>query len=370
MRKIVLIMTIIGFILGSCSSVDDQRTETPGNPVGNNDDDPEVGTSGEWSIPIDQVLDGGPGKDGIPALENPDLVIAAGVDYLSDDDFVIGFKNGDDVRAYPHIILDWHEIINDKVGGVNLAVTYCPLTGTGIGWNRFLEGGITTFGVSGLLYNTNLIPYDRASDSNWSQILNESVNGNARGEQIDLLMLVETNWKTWKTMYPLSKVVSTDTGFSRTYGISPYGDYKTNNELFLFPVTPKDNRLPPKERVLTIVDGDDAKAYRFNSFSSSPIIRDTFKGKEHLLVGNEDFLLSFELEEDKAALEFEYIFDGSDIILADNEGNQWDIFGKAVSGPRSGEANSNAREPETLKPSSFFMAFWFSIPPFYTTEIY
>ncbi len=313
-----------------------------------------------WTIPVTEVLDGGPGKDGIPALINPNFETVQTVNYLQDTDLVIGYKQGDDVRAYPHAILDWHEIINDNVGSVSVAVTYCPLTGTGIGWNRVLDHSETTFGVSGLLYNTNLIPYDRETNSNWSQILNESVNGSLVGKKADLIQLFETDWDTWKALYPNSMVLSTNTGFSRTYGQSPYGDYNTNNDRFLFPV-PKDPRLPSKERVLAIVDDRDAKAYRFDNFSVSHMIVDSFKGKTYAVVGNQNFIVAFELESDTINLEFEYVFNDSEILLIDNEGNEWNVFGEAVSGIRSGSK---------LKSAASFMGFWFSIPAFYDTVIY
>ncbi|CAH8281962.1 uncharacterized protein DUF3179 [Mariniflexile fucanivorans] len=279
---------------------------------------------------------------------------------MLDADLVIGFKQGDDVRAYPHVILDWHEIVNDNIGTVSVAVTYCPLTGTGIGWNRVIKGKETTFGVSGLLYNTNLIPYDRETNSNWSQILSECVNGPLLSQKANLIKLFETNWKTWKTIYPNSKVLSTNTGFSRTYGRSPYGDYNTNNDFFLFPV-PKDIRLPSKERVLAIVDGSDAKVYRFENFTSNNIIKDSFKGKNYILVGNQNFILPFELESNTVELQFEYVYSGTEVVLKDNEGTEWNIFGEAISGPRTGQF---------LKSAPAFMAFWFSIPAFYITDIY
>ncbi len=343
-------------LLYSCSS--SSTDEELGTEQGNNPSTVNL----EWSIPKSEVLDGGPGKDGIPALVNPNFVEVQNVDFLRDEDLVIGFKNGSDIRAYPHIILDWHEIINDNIGDISLAVTYCPLTGTGIGWNRILNGNETTFGVSGLLYNTNLIPFDRATSSNWSQILNESVNGELIGNKIDLIMLFETDWKTWKTIYPTTKVVSTITGFSRTYGISPYGDYNTNDNRFLFPV-PKDARLPSKERVHAIVDGGDAKAYRFSNFTSNNnIIRDAYKGKNYLIVGNANFITSFELTGELSMLNFEYAHNGSsEILVSDNEGNEWNVFGEAISGPKKGQFLGN---------SASFMGFWFSIPAFYDTEIY
>lgn len=313
-----------------------------------------------WSIPIEEVLDGGPGRDGIPALENPNFLQVSEADFLSDSDLVIGFKNGEDIRAYPHIILDWHEIINDNIGGVSLAVTYCPLTGTGIGWNRVLNGNETTFGVSGLLYNTNLIPFDRETNSNWAQILNESVNGSLIGEKVDIIPLFETTWGVWKTIYPETKVLSTSTGFSRTYGTSPYGDYNTNNDRFLFPVD-KDERLPLKERVYALIDGDKAKVYRFGDFSDGNAIKDSFEGNSYLVIGSTDFMVSFLLDANSTTLEFEYVYTGTEIVVKDNEGNEWNIFGKAISGPRAGQF---------LESTTAFKGFWFSIPAFYTTEIY
>lgn len=356
MKRKIITLVCAGLLI-SCSSSSTQES----GPIQNPDNNPPSGSGNDtWSIPQSEVLDGGPGKDGIPALVNPNFGTVQNTDYLLDTDLVIGFKQGDDIRAYPHAILDWHEIVNDNIGTVSVAVTYCPLTGTGIGWNRVIKGKETTFGVSGLLYNTNLIPYDRETNSNWSQLLNESVNGPLLGEKAELIMLFETDWKTWKALYPNSKVLTTNTGFSRTYGRSPYGDYNTNNNRFLFPV-PKDPRLPSKERVLAIVDGSDAKAYRFESFRSNNIIKDSFKGINYMIVGNQNFMMSFELEANTAGLVFEYVYAGSQIILKDNEGSEWNIFGEAVSGPRKGEI---------LKPASAFMGFWFSIPAFYTTVIY
>ncbi len=349
MKKVFALLVCLGVLL-SCSSSSVENSN------------PGLQQSSEWSIPVTEVLDGGPGRDGIPALTNPNVVAAATVtqSFLLDSDLVIGYKQGNVVKAYPHIILDWHEIINDNLGDVSVAITYCPLTGTGIGWNRVLNGSETTFGVSGLLYNTNLIPFDRATNSNWSQILNESVNGDLIGDKIDVITLFETNWGTWKAMYPNSEVVSTSTGFSRTYGISPYGDYNTNNNRFFFPVA-KDDRLPLKERIHAVIVDDKAKAYRFSDFDTDNVIQDSFEGNDYLIVGNENFMVSFELDASVANLEFSYTFSGGEVLLGDNEGNEWNIFGEAVSGPRTGQF---------LKPSTSFMAFWFSIPAFYTTEVY
>ena len=352
MKKTFIALLGVSLLLScSSSSLDDSSQQQQ-----------EQQESSVWSIPINEVIDGGPGRDGIPALVNPNLITAdnSGTSFLQDSDLVIGFKDGGDVRAYPHSILDWHEIINDNIGEVSVAITYCPLTGTGIGWNRILNGSETTFGVSGLLYNTNLIPFDRATGSNWAQILNESVNGELIGEKADIIPLFETTWGVWKTIYPETRVVSTDTGFSRTYGTSPYGDYNTNNDRFLFPVD-KDERLPLKERVYALIDGDKAKAYRFGDFSDGNAIKDSFEGNNYLVIGNTDFMVSFLLDANSTTLEFEYVYTGTEIVVKDNEGNEWNIFGEAISGPRAGQF---------LESTTAFKGFWFSIPAFYTTEIY
>ncbi|MEX2564766.1 MAG: DUF3179 domain-containing protein, partial [Cyclobacteriaceae bacterium] len=224
------------------------------------------GGSQNWLIPESEVLDGGPGKDGIPALNEPIFVKSSEIDYLEDEDLVLGYAAEGEAKAYPHKILDWHEIINDEVGTTSLAVIYCPLTGTGIAWDRNISAGKTTFGVSGLLYNTNVIPYDRLTDTNWSQMRFEAVNGALMGEKPEVISLIETSWATWKAMYPETKVVSRETGHSRNYANYPYGDYKSNHNSLLFPVNKTDIRLPAKKRVLGIMKGQNVKVYPIESF--------------------------------------------------------------------------------------------------------
>jgi hypothetical protein len=217
----------IGMVLNGC----DDENPVGGLPGGNSSQ------NGEWLIPVSEVRDGGPGKDGIPALSNPKFISLDKVDYFLDNELVIGFVDGDKNRAYPHSILDWHEIVNDRVGSVDISVTYCPLTGTWICWDRKIIGKVTTFGVSGLLYNSNLIPYDRETDSNWSQIGLQCVNGPLVGTEAVTIGVVETKWGTWKKIYPESKVLSTNTGYNRGYGFYPYGDYRADHAYLLFPVS-------------------------------------------------------------------------------------------------------------------------------------
>lgn len=240
-----------------------------------NDDDPGLGTGGGqnsgsnddgWSIPVSSVFDGGPGKDGIPSIDNPKFINVSAVETIQEEDLVIGFKNGDEIRAYPHDILDQHEIVNDEIGSAKIALNYCPLTGTAMAWNRVLNGKTTTFGVSGLLFNTNLMPYDRESDSYWSQMLTASVKGDLIDQQAELKQIVEMPWSEWKKLYPNSKVMSRETGFSRSYDFYPYGGYRETTAL-LFKVDNTDDRIFGKERVAGVIVNGRSKVYQFDAMN-------------------------------------------------------------------------------------------------------
>jgi len=317
-----------------------------------------------WLVPINQVFDGGPGKDGIPALFNPPMIDPAQANYLNDNDLVVGYKVGNDVRAYPHKILDWHEIINDDIRGEQVAITYCPLTGTAIAWSRLIEGSITTFGVSGLLYNTNLIPYDRATDSNWSQMRLDCVNGKLIGEEIATFQVVETTWGTWKQMYPNTLTVSTTTGIGRPYGTFPYiaanGDDYRVDPFILFPIEIDDDRLPRKDRVHGIIINGNAKVYPINSFQNRvTLIQDSHEGKDLLIVGDRSMNYAnsfYRTLPDGSNLEFQAVQKSLPAVLSDSEDNQWDIFGEAIVGPRTGEK---------LTPTTSFIGYWFSWGTFY-----
>ncbi len=316
----------------------------------------------DWLIPRNQVYDGGVGKDGIPALLDPGFGSQADAEYyMRPTDLVLGIKIGDEIRGYPHPILDWHEIINDKIGDDAFAVTYCPLTGTGIGWGRVLDGQETTFGVSGLIYNSNLIPYDRGSNSNWSQMRNDCVNGQFEGSPAEYFHLVEMEWTTWKEMYPDASVLSRYTGHSRSYGEYPYGNYKTDNEYMLFPLLPDDLRLERKERVLGVILDGEAKVYRFAAFNEQVIdvVQDQFKGMNLVVVGSnaKNFMVAYNrLAPDGVLLDFTPIQNGQDAIMEDQEGNQWNIFGEAVSGPRQGQS---------LNRPVNYMGYWLAWGAFY-----
>ncbi len=358
MKNNILILIFSVLLIMSCGGADDTITPSTngGSNTGGNNTGGPVDLN-EWLIPVSEVRDGGPGKDGIPSIDNPQFSSVSEVsNVISDDLLVVGIKVGDDVKAYPHFIMDWHEIVNDNLGDVSVAITYCPLTGTAIGWDRVVNGSKTTFGVSGLLYNNNLIPYDRSTNSNWSQIGLQCINGLLIGEEPGIISLTETTWGVWKSMYPQTKVLNTITGFSRNYGFYPYGNYRTNNEYLIFPLNPRDDRLPSKERVLAVIDYKEAKVFRFNSFGQGNVIKDVFNGEEILVVGDQDTMVSFGLDNQTILLNFEYAYNGSETFFKDSEGTEWNIFGEAISGPGTGNK---------LNPKNSFMAYWFSIGAFY-----
>ncbi len=308
-----------------------------------------------WLVPKSLLIDGGPGKDGIPSIDSPKFTIASKVDFLTDEDLVLVISMSDRVRAYPLDILDWHEIVNDKLDGIPYAVTYCPLTGTGIAWDRLVQGMETTFGVSGLLYNSNLMPYDRYSESTWSQQRLDCVNGTLLGTPVGTFEMVETSFSSFRSAYPESEVLNLETGFDRPYGDYPYGRYLDHEEL-LFPVTRRDHRLPLKERTLGVLIGRDGKrVYRFRQDQvSTEILRDTLGGQALVVVRNPvyNFLVAFE----DNGLSLDLIEDAFPVVLTDQEGNTYDFLGKVMQDATNANPLSLPRQ---------FMGYWFSWGTFY-----
>jgi hypothetical protein len=198
------------------------------------------------------VVSGGPGKDGIPAVDEPSFWSPERADeYLDPGDVVFGVVRGGEARAYPQRVLVWHEICNDAVGGDPVSVTYCPLTGTALGFER----GPTTFGVSGRLVNNNLVLYDRATDSRWPQIAGTAISGAFEGESLREFPVVWSTWAAWRTAHPDTRVLSTDTGYARDYTNDPYGAYNPKRGYYaegggMFSPMARGDRFPPKAVVL------------------------------------------------------------------------------------------------------------------------
>jgi YD repeat-containing protein len=208
------------------------------------------------TVPRAEIRSGGPGRDGIPALLKPKFVTAAAAKFLRDDDIVMGFAHNGEARAYPIRILNYHELVNDIVGGQKILVTYCPLCGTGMVFDR----GDRTFGVSGLLYQSDVLMYDHQTESLWSQLETAAIAGKSVGQKLEWLASHQMTWKAWRTKYPATLVLSTETGHRRDYDRDPYAGYE-RNERTLFPVPTHNKSLPNKERVAGLIVNGQAKAY-------------------------------------------------------------------------------------------------------------
>lgn len=220
-------------------------------------------------VPEAEILSGGPGKDGIPALTLPPALPANDAEYLRPDDRVVGVRVGGAARAYPLRILVWHENVNDRVGGRDIAVTYCPLCDSVVVFDRRVGGKVREFGVSGLLYNSNVLLYDRqpdgAGESLWSQLQMRAVTGPAAAARLTLTALPAelTTWGAWRDKHPETTVLSAATGSGRRYDRTPYVAYFANDEL-MFPVAPAPSEafgLKNKDKLIVVGAGQEIRAY-------------------------------------------------------------------------------------------------------------
>ena len=230
-------------------------------------------------VPIAEILPGGPPRDGIPAIDKPYYLDAAKARYLKDSDLVLGIVHKGIARAYPVRILVWHEIVNSEFDGEPVVVTFCPLCGTGLAFSAIVDRQRLDFGVSGLLHNSDLLMYDRQSDSLWSQIPGLAVSGDMAGKQLQRLPVVHLAWKDWRERYPDSQVLSNNTGFSRDYGRDPYAGYDRTERLF-FPVSKSDKRYSSKTWVLGLESNGVSKVWPFPELAKTTgTIADTFAGQ-------------------------------------------------------------------------------------------
>lgn len=235
------------------------------------------------SIDPSKILSGGPGKDGIPSIDKPKFTtIADPKNSFKNDDLVMVVTSGNEVKAYPILIMNWHEIVNDKIGSTPIVVTYCPLCGSGLTFKRILNGEEVQFGVSGKLYNSDLLMYDRKTDSLWSQITGEAVQGPLTGQKLEMLDTNLIDFKTLRQSYPNAQVLSKGTGFSRDYTRSPYGDYDQSPQT-LFPVEHTSDKLFAKDRIIGVELNGKFKAYKFDTLKKKGEIADFIAGQQIIL---------------------------------------------------------------------------------------
>jgi hypothetical protein len=284
-------------------------------------------------VPLDQIVSGGPPRDGIPSIDSPKFVSAEDAG-LQDSDLVLGLNINGDIRAYPLNILVWHEIVNDEVGGTPVAVTYCPLCFTNQVFHRTIDNQTVEFGTSGKLYNSNLVMYDRTSESLWSQALSQAIVGEHAGKKLERIPFDVAFWREWKALYPESKVLSQDTGFGRPYGVDPYGNYYTDPNI-LFPVSHRDDRLGPKEIVVGLENEGSYRAYPIQQIEDNHLINDEIGDRKIVLMSFYPFMARpYDRSVDGLVLDFEY--DGGKVIDTQTS-SIWNFEGEAIEGEMKGK---------------------------------
>jgi hypothetical protein len=213
------------------------------------------------AVPKAALANGGQPRDGIPALDAPRFT-AANEAALGFEERVVGVLVNGVARAYPRSVLVWHEVVNDRIGDLPFVLVYSPLSGTVAGFDARSAAGADRFGVSGLVYNSGTLLFDRPSESLWLPMEGLAIAGPRKGQRLTAINATETSWADWLTRYPKTQVLTADTGHDRPYGRDPYADYVSNSEL-RFPLAARNDRYHPKEPVLVLGYGDRYKAYPF-----------------------------------------------------------------------------------------------------------
>jgi hypothetical protein len=217
-------------------------------------------------------------KDAIPPLNSPNYISVELADtWINDDELVLAIEYKGRKRVYPLQIMIWHEIVNDEISGDPILITYCPLCGSGIAFERKIEGRVVEFGNTGSLYNSNLIMYDKETESYWTQIDGLAIIGNLTGTKLKPISIDTVVWRDWRNAHPDSQVLSQDTGYDRNYGKDPYGSYYENSYI-PFPVENKDDRIHPKTVIFGIHVNDAFKAYREEDLKELGMIEDVVNG--------------------------------------------------------------------------------------------
>ena len=303
------------------------------------------------TIPYSEILSGGPPKDGIPAIDSPQFIsISEADEWLHDLEPVIVFQEQDDIRIYPLQILIHHEIVNDIVGGRPVTITFCPLCNTAIGFDATVNGQALDFGTTGRLRYSNLLMYDRQTETWWQQATGEAVIGELTGMQLTFLPVPTIGWSEAMETYPAAQVLSRETGFSRPYGNNPYAGYDNiNSSPFLYdgPTTP--GQLSPLTRVTTVDLNGEAVAYPNDVLEQERVVNDTVGGIDLVVIWQSGLASVFGgssadgqdvgsngvFERELEDLMLSFAVDG-DRIIDEQTGSVWNVLGQAVSGELEG----------------------------------
>ena len=318
------------------------------------------------TVPYDEILSGGPPRDGIPPIDSPAFVTPEEASvWLDDPEPVVVLQLNGEARAYPLQILTWHEIVNDLVGGVPVAVTFCPLCNAAIVFDRTLDGVVHDFGTSGKLRNSDLIMWDRQTETWWQQFTGEGIVGELAGKRLTMLPASIVSFSDFRTASPQGVVLSRDTGFSRSYGTNPYAGYDRADETPFLYRGDLDGRLLPKERVAAVTIGEVDAAFPFAILEKERAVNYTVNGKDLVVFFKSGTLSALDKRSIKKSRDvgatgvFDARVDGQsltfradgDIFVDTQTGSAWNILGQAVEGPLEGTA---------LTPIIHANHFWFS----------
>ncbi len=304
------------------------------------------------TVDLSEMIEGGPGKDGIQSIDNPKFQsIAMAEKWLNDREPVIVFTHNGKSKAYPLQILMYHEIVNDKLGDQEISITYCPLCNAAMVFARRYKGELLDFGTTGKVYTSNLVMYDRQSESWWLQFTGEGAVGKYAGATLKLLASQIVSFGQFKNAYPLAQVLSRDTGFGKKYGVNPYVSYDSRVvPIGWFYRKPFDNRLPAMERVLGVAKGNDAVAFPFLYLKSQALVQTTIADLAVLIISKSGMASAVDkrnIHESKdvlAAAAYSRMVNNQqlDFELKDNNiidiqtNSTWNMFGEAIDGELKG----------------------------------
>jgi len=325
------------------------------------------------TIDLSTLRPGGPPKDGIPSIDNPSFVsIEDASRWIDSKEPVIAIEMNGVAKAYPLQILTHHEIANDEIGGTPVAVTFCPLCYSSIAFERTLDGEPVTFGVSGLLRKSDLVMYDRKSETLWQQFTGKAVVGDRAGEELEVIPSQLISFRQFAENYPDGTVLSRDTGHNRPYGQNPYAGYDDVDQSPFAYDGPTDDRLPPKEKVVAVSLDGTHKAYPHSITKEQRVLHDTM-GDRSLVVFHAPGAVSaldardiaeskedgstgvFDRRVDGRTLEFTYAGDGRFEDTA--TGSVWTVAGRAVEGPLEGT------QLDRISHGDYFAFAWFAFRP-------
>lgn len=333
------------------------------------------------SIDLDELMSGGPPKDGIPSINHPKFVsIEAASSWLAPQEPVVALAIEGVARAYPLQILTWHEIVIDEVGGVPVAVTFCPLCYAAIAYDRRVEGQTLTFGVSGMLRHSDLVMFDRETESLWQQLNGEAIVGRFLGTKLTPIPAQIISFEQFVSAYgPSAQVLSRDTGHLRSYGRNPYAGYDDISQRpFLFR-GPKDGRLPPMEKVVAVSLGHKDKAYPHSVTRKQRVVHDEVGGQPVVVFHGDGAVSALDKAQISASKEigstgvFDPRVNGRHLTFQYQDGqfidretrSTWDITGRAVAGELQGQ------QLPPIPHGNFFAFAWFVFKPetaLYTTQ--